>query len=183
MAEALTRTGFIAGLAGLAAVGSLVVTSRTYRLTQQGQITDRYTKAIEQLSAEKLDVRVGGIYALERIAVDSKRDHATIVEVLSAFVRAHANPAREEGSEESESTPRPAVDIQAAVTVLGRLPHRKGVKRGDLQGALLRGGIELPGGTYPVRCLPIRIYPAPCSLGPTCPTPYSTTQTYPTPYS
>jgi hypothetical protein len=36
--------------------------TRTYRLTQQGQITDRYTKAIEQLGSDKLDVRLGGIY-------------------------------------------------------------------------------------------------------------------------
>jgi hypothetical protein len=43
-AEASTRTGLIAGLVGLAALGGLVVTARTYRLTQQGQITDRYTK-------------------------------------------------------------------------------------------------------------------------------------------
>lgn len=35
-AEATTRTGFIAGLAGLAALGGLAVTARTYRLTQQG---------------------------------------------------------------------------------------------------------------------------------------------------
>jgi membrane protein implicated in regulation of membrane protease activity len=58
------RTAFVAGLAGLAALGSLAMASRTYRLTQQGQITDRYTKAIEQLGSDKLDVRLGGIYAL-----------------------------------------------------------------------------------------------------------------------
>ncbi len=34
---------------------------RTHELTEQGQVTDRYTKAIEQLGSEKLDVRVGGI--------------------------------------------------------------------------------------------------------------------------
>jgi hypothetical protein len=92
-AEASTRTGLIAGLAGLAALGGLAVTARTYRLTQQGQIADRYTKAIEQLGSATLDVRLGGIYALERIANDSKRDHPTIVEVLSAFVREHSDPA------------------------------------------------------------------------------------------
>jgi hypothetical protein len=42
--------------------------------------------------ADKLDVRLGGIYALERIAKGSKRDHPTVVEVLSAFVREHAQP-------------------------------------------------------------------------------------------
>ena len=44
---------------------------RTYELTEQGQVTDRYTKAIEQLGSDKLDVTIGGIYALERIARDS----------------------------------------------------------------------------------------------------------------
>jgi hypothetical protein len=36
---------------------------------------------------------VRGIYALERIAVDSKRDHPTVVEVLSAFMREHSSTA------------------------------------------------------------------------------------------
>ena len=35
-------------------------------------MTDRYTKAIEQLGSDKLDVRIGGIYALERVARDSR---------------------------------------------------------------------------------------------------------------
>src|SRR6516164_8690295 len=38
-------------------------------------MTDRYTRAIEQLGSKELDVRIGGIYALERIARDSARDH------------------------------------------------------------------------------------------------------------
>lgn len=50
-AEATTRTGLIAGLAGLAALGSLAFTARTYRLTEQGQLTNRYTKAIEPLNS------------------------------------------------------------------------------------------------------------------------------------
>jgi hypothetical protein len=135
--EASTRTGFIAGLVGLAALGNLAMVSRTYRLTQQGQITDRYTKAVEQLGGDKLDVCLGGIYALERIAVDSKRDHPTIVEVLSTFVRERTNLPWAENRTTSQG--KPAADVQAAVTVLGRLPHRKGVSRGDLQGALLMG--------------------------------------------
>jgi membrane protein implicated in regulation of membrane protease activity len=58
------RTALVAGLAGLAALGSLAMATRTYRLTQESQITERYTKAIEQLGSDKLDVRLGGIYAL-----------------------------------------------------------------------------------------------------------------------
>jgi hypothetical protein len=42
-------------------------------VTQQGHITDRFTKAIDQLGATNVEVRVGGIYALGRIAEDSPR--------------------------------------------------------------------------------------------------------------
>jgi hypothetical protein len=146
-AEASTRTGLIAGLAGLGALASLVIATRTYRLTQQGQITDRYTKAIEQLGNDKLDVRLGGIYALERIAVDSKRDHPTVVEVLGASIREHSQlttqpslPATDgAGGEPTMASPRPGptTDVQAACTILGRLPLRPGVPWGDLSGAHL----------------------------------------------
>ena len=35
-------------------------------------MTDRYAKAIEQLGWDKLDVRVGGIYAIERVRVSAR---------------------------------------------------------------------------------------------------------------
>jgi uncharacterized protein YjbI with pentapeptide repeats len=147
-AEASTRTGIIAGLAGLAALGSLTVTARTYRLSLQGQLTDRYTKAVAQLGDDKLDIRLGGIYALERLAVDSKRDHPTVVEVLSAYVRERTRsraaprvrpPGRRTAYPLKLTTKLEplAVDIQAALTVLGRLPTRPRVNRADLSDANL----------------------------------------------
>jgi hypothetical protein len=48
-----------------------VLTARTYYLNREGQITERYTRAIDQLGSTSLSVRLGGIYALERIARDS----------------------------------------------------------------------------------------------------------------
>jgi hypothetical protein len=114
------RTAFVAGLAGLAALGSLAMATRTYRLSQQGQITDRYTKAIEQLGSDKLDVRLGGIYALERLAIDSARDHPTVVEVLSAFVREHSDPTH------TDSKPAVAERLPAAQgdePAVGPRPH------------------------------------------------------------
>ena len=68
-------------------------------IAEQGHITERYTKAIQQLGDTSLAVRLGGIYALERIAIDSERDHPTVVEVLSAFVREQSkkcDPSAEE---------------------------------------------------------------------------------------
>jgi hypothetical protein len=64
---------------------------RTFELTEQGQVTDRFTKAIEQLGSDKADVRIGGIYALERIARDSAKDHPTVMEVLTTFIREHSH--------------------------------------------------------------------------------------------
>lgn len=61
---------------------------------RSGQITDRFTRAVEQLGNQgAVDVRIGGIYALERIAQDSDRDRDAVAEVLSAFiVRASSAP-------------------------------------------------------------------------------------------
>jgi hypothetical protein len=81
--------------AGLFAAGALFYTARNFSLSRQGQMTDRYAKAVEQLGSDKMDVRIGGIYALERIAHDSRRDHSPIMEVLSAFVR---EQSRDHGS-------------------------------------------------------------------------------------
>src|SRR5271169_4273357 len=40
--------------AGLFAAGALVFTARNFTLSREGQVTDRYTKAIEQLGSDKL---------------------------------------------------------------------------------------------------------------------------------
>ena len=76
--------------AGLLAAGALVFTARNFILSREGQVTDRYTKAIEQLGSDKSDVRIGGIFALERIARDSAKDHPTVMEVLTVFIRDHS---------------------------------------------------------------------------------------------
>jgi hypothetical protein len=49
--------------AGLFAAAALLFTARNFTLAREGQVTDRYTKAVEQLGSDKLDVRIGGIYA------------------------------------------------------------------------------------------------------------------------
>ena len=114
--------------AGLFAAGALWFTARnvtlsrrTVQLTEQGQVTDRYTRAIEQVGSDMLDVRLGGIYALERVARDSARDYPTVMEVLAAFIREHSRekwPPDEAGADMPERSTRP--DVQAAVTVIGR---------------------------------------------------------------
>jgi hypothetical protein len=111
---------------------------RTHELTEQGQITDRYTKAVEQLDSDKLDVRIDGIYALERIARDSAKDHPTVMEVLTAFIREHSReqwPPSDAGQPEQDRSTRP--DVQAAVTVVGRRDTARDILAIDLRRANL----------------------------------------------
>jgi uncharacterized protein YjbI with pentapeptide repeats len=145
--------------AGLFAGGALVFTARnftlsrrTLELTEQGQATERYTRAVEQLGSDKLDVRIGGIYALERVARDSARDHPTVAEVLTAFIREHSHDQwpppeassrmawatrgrfRVRGRAQERST-RP--DVQAALTVVGRRDQELDIRPIDLARANL----------------------------------------------
>jgi hypothetical protein len=79
------RSTLLQAPAGLALAGGLYFTAQTLRLNREGQITDRFTRAIEQLGDAKVDVRLGGIYALERTAKSSAEDHGPIMEVLTAY--------------------------------------------------------------------------------------------------
>jgi len=51
------------------------------------RITELYTKAVEQLGSDKAAVRLGGLYALERLAQDNEGHRQTIVNVLCAYLR------------------------------------------------------------------------------------------------
>ena len=77
-------------LGGLGLLYGLYLGWRRVRAAEEGQITDRFTKAIAQLGDKEMAIRLGGIYALERIARDSEKDHGPIMEVLTAYVRQRA---------------------------------------------------------------------------------------------
>ncbi|MFC8916327.1 pentapeptide repeat-containing protein [Streptomyces sp. NPDC057116] len=113
----------ILSLPGLAALAALLFTwmqvgqaNKELRLGEQGQITSRFNAAIANLGSDSEDVRLGGLYALERLMHDSTRDHPTVVSVVSAYVRRHA-PVRAGAAHK----PVPA-DIDAAMKVLNRRP-------------------------------------------------------------
>ncbi|MFI6883866.1 pentapeptide repeat-containing protein [Streptosporangium canum] len=114
-------TGLIALVAVYYTARNADTARRTFRLSEQGHVTDRYTKAIEQLGSDKLDIRLGGIYALERIARDSVRDHPTVMDVLAAFIREHSKDAEvDEAGNARPRGPKLWTDLQAAITVIGR---------------------------------------------------------------
>jgi uncharacterized protein YjbI with pentapeptide repeats len=165
-AVAATRTGLLAGLVGLGALGTLWlnsrtfrITSRTFELTEQGQLTDRFAKANELLGdKDSPAVRLGGIYALKQLSEDTGRisDQAAVVEVLSAFVRMNfkvepdaADKERDEYDPVVVKRGKPETDVLAAISVLAQLPDRNIMRAdftgvdfsaADLTGARLRDG-------------------------------------------
>jgi hypothetical protein len=126
----------------------LQTTREQLYVAEQGQLTERFTRAIDHLGSEHLDIRLGGIYALERIARDSLADRVTIAEVLTAYIRGHASPPPDPPGRiiagvvffnELPSLQVSAPDVQAALTVLGRGGFAAAVPaRLDLIGANLR---------------------------------------------
>ena len=138
--EAVRNLGIVlAGVLGAPfIVWRTMIAAKSQSVAEQGHITDRISKAVEQLGAEKtvnrhltneqgqllyetppadhpvinqlnqqetrrpiyeqvtlpnIEVRIGGLYALERIAQDSDRDHIQIMEILCAYIRTTPRPA------------------------------------------------------------------------------------------
>ena len=125
-----TLAQIIGGTVGLVIIyitwQRLQVAREELRVAREGQVTERFSRAIEHLGNDSLDVRLGGIYALERIARDSRQDHGPIMEILTAYVREHAlwdPPPEDQQPAADEPPPAPPsdmADIQAVLTVLGR---------------------------------------------------------------
>jgi len=148
------RSAVLQGLAGLLVVTGAIATWRQVHISREGQITERFTRAVDQLGSQNVDVRIGGIYALERIAKNSPADRYAIQFLLGAFIRNHTPwPV---GAPDGPQHPTATVDehlpwmrvrapdIQAAMGVLGRRsPSRNEptiyMSRVDLRSIALRG--------------------------------------------
>jgi len=141
--------------AGLLAAGALAFTARNVALSRERRLTGRCARAVEQLGSEELDVRIGGIRVLERVARDAPAYHPAVIEMLAAFIRERSHPQwphPDPGGQAGEPSLRP--DVQAAMTAVGRrLAERDtgpvDLARADLTGADLTGadltGADLSG--------------------------------------
>src|SRR5712671_403030 len=94
-------------------------------------ISNQVSKGFEQLASDKMAMRLGGIYALEGVMNASERPEqyrGPVLEMLCAFVREYTIG--------KTVFQKPAIDIQAALTVIGR---RKGQELPDLAQANIPG--------------------------------------------
>jgi hypothetical protein len=126
------------------------------QLDRSKEVAERFSQAVEQLGSEKSAVRLGSIYALERIAAYSVDDRAATAEVLSAYIHEHAP-----WQDGTTSNARPAIDdlppltvrspeAQAVLNVLAKQSwsdqrenqlrlNNLDLRRADLRNAYLRG--------------------------------------------
>ncbi|WP_072481735.1 pentapeptide repeat-containing protein [Amycolatopsis australiensis] len=61
--------------------------AETTRDLEERRVTELYTKAVEQLGSDKAPVRLGGLYALERLGQDNPKQRQMIVNVWCAALR------------------------------------------------------------------------------------------------
>lgn len=127
-----TRKTFAQIVGGALILGSLLFSYNTYRLQEEGQFTDRFTNAVNQLGENNSEVCLGGMYALERIAKDSPKDHWTVIEILSAYVRnnkkkkmlsteeTNINQNTNNKVNEEEENTKVLIRTQTALTIIGR---------------------------------------------------------------
>ena len=111
------RTGLAAGAGAGAAVGLMlafrrqhhqeIATVLTDRDATERRITELYTKAVEQLGNDKAPVRLGGLYALERLAQDNPAHRQTIVNVICAYLRMPFSPTAPGSKPEPEGVEDP----------------------------------------------------------------------------
>jgi uncharacterized protein YjbI with pentapeptide repeats len=128
-------------LGGLAHAGwkYLRRTDAQFQSTNDRLYTDRFSQAISHLASDKIEIRLGGIYTLERLAQDSAAEYWLTIEVLTAFVRERSakieiSPTLRvlelppkigdvpdpKPSRKSSPSSRIPTDIQAVMTILNR---------------------------------------------------------------
>lgn len=124
-------------ISGLLVTGGLIFTGVNYRLARRGQLSERFSKALERLDSGRTYVQIGGIHALEALMRDSSDLRGDVVEVLLAFVRENAPTAHPERHRPS----RPSGPVQAALRALGQRPGRRRTVPLDLRGLHLQGAM------------------------------------------
>ncbi|MDI9394572.1 MAG: pentapeptide repeat-containing protein [Euryarchaeota archaeon] len=121
------------------------IVEKELHISKDEQITECFTRAVDQLGAidkfgkAVMEIRLGGIYALERISKESEKDYWTVMEILTAYVRKNSSSdivenkkatqismdiqANESKKSELPKAGKISLDIQAILTVIGRRIH------------------------------------------------------------
>ena len=110
------RILIVIGLTGvILAIWRSIVAHRQTQVSELGLLNERYQKGAEMLGSKTLATRMGGIYALERLAREHPNEyHLQIMDLLCAFIR-HPTVA------DLQCPP----DVKAAALAIGRRKMRQ----------------------------------------------------------
>jgi hypothetical protein len=174
------RIGLLQAVAGVAVIAAVVVTwqqletdrrqlRQQLEVAGQEQAGERFAQALDQLGSEQLDVRLGGIYGLERVAARASgaaasgtaaayrppaevarpdeppsvfwasQDRVQVFEILSAYVRTTSHRPPVGPAGPDARLQVRQPDVNAAVTVLARRTVLDGDPPLDLSGSRLAG--------------------------------------------
>jgi uncharacterized protein YjbI with pentapeptide repeats len=134
-AENDVRTTLVQAVGGIALALGLIVTyrtfrqnqrdqadrrdeqDRTYQLNRSAQVTDTYSKAVEQLGYDEAPVRLGALYSLVSLAQDNPPRRQIVVDVFCAYLRMPYTPPKQHAAESvslaaKDSSPTPAEQAQ-----------------------------------------------------------------------
>ena len=121
--ESDARTAGLQALAGLVVAIGGSFTAFSVLSNREGQLDERFARALELLVSEDPYVAKGAVYSLERIAVQSGFDRPAAIDVLAGFIKSRAP---EDSVRDSPDPPSASQEALDALNVLGRL---KGMSR------------------------------------------------------
>ena len=102
--------------AGLFVIVGLYFGWKRIEIANETRLTDLFVRANEQLGSGNLEIRLGGIYALEQVSKDSEKYRWTVIEILTAYAREWSKRERAE-TKAREEKPNDAQDTDKDETV------------------------------------------------------------------
>jgi hypothetical protein len=94
------------------------------KINRQQQAADRFARAVDQLGqtgAERDNIRLGGVFALDSLMHDSQEFTPRVTEMLCAFIRTHLVIPTNQSLQKADAEIPP--DVKAAIMVLSRRPN------------------------------------------------------------
>ncbi len=119
---AIRYFGIVAGAGAvigyIIAIARNITADKQNKINEQGQITESMVQAIAQIGAvnsdkPNIEVRLGGLYSLQRIMQDSPKDELSIAKIFYAYVRENAK-------KDETNPPELREDVQTALDIIGQ---------------------------------------------------------------
>jgi len=140
------RTTGLQALAGVVLALGAAFTAYSILSNREGQLDERFSRALELLAGGNAHSVRGAAHSLERIAVQSVFDRAAVIQVLAGFIRDRTRAGPDRMDDEGQP---PSLEVVEALTVLGRVkelpkspvPHLQETRwfEGELENVNLSG--------------------------------------------